>query len=139
VGHPPGHCTIGYGHLVHHGGCDGTEPADFIQGISSQRALDFLNSDSLNAVAALQRNTTVGLKQQEFDALTSFIFNEGEGNYQISDLRKTLNQGQYSLVPPLFLHFTRAGTDPNALLGRRQDESNLFQVGLYRVRGKLIN
>jgi RHS repeat-associated protein len=132
-------CTIGYGHLVHYHRCDGTEPADFVQGISLQRALDFLSTDSLDAVTKLQRNTTVPLKQQEFDAVTSFIFNEGEGNYQISDLRKTLNQGQYSLVPPLFLHFTRAGTDPNVLLGRRQDESNLFQSGLYRARGKLIN
>ena len=133
-----GNCTIGYGHLVQYGRCNGTEPADFIQGISSQRALDLLSSDSLVAVAALQRDTIVPLKQQEFDALTSFIFNEGEGNYKRSDLLKTLNQGQYLLVPPLFLHFTRAGNDPNALSGRRQDESMLFESGMYVAHGKAI-
>ncbi len=132
-------CTIGYGHLVHLYPCDGTEPADFIQGISLQRATDMLNVDSLDKVAALWRNTTVPLKQQELDALTSFIFNEGEGNYKISDLRKVLNQGLYSSVPPLFFHFTRAGTDPNALLSRRKDESMLFQTGIYRAKGKIIN
>ncbi len=132
-------CTIGYGHLVHLGPCDSTEEADFVQGISLQRASDLLGTDSLDKVAALWRNTTVPLKQQELDALTSFIFNEGETNYKISDLRKTLNQGLYSLVPPLFLHFTRAGTAPNALLGRRKDESMLFQTGVYRARGKIIN
>jgi len=134
-----GNCTIGFGHLVHFRPCDGTEEPDFIQGISVQRASDFLSADSLDKVAALWRNTTVSLKQQELDALTSFIFNEGEGNYKKSDLRKTLNQGLYSSVPPLFLHFTRAGTEANALLGRRKDESMLFQTGIYRARGKIIN
>jgi GH24 family phage-related lysozyme (muramidase) len=132
-------CTIGYGHLVHKKPCDGTEPADFVQGISAQRASDMLTAEDVpDKVAALWRNTTVPLRQQELDALTSFIFNEGEGNYKISDLRKTLNQGLYAQVPPLFSHFTRAGDDPDALLGRRKDESALFETGIYRAKGKLI-
>jgi lysozyme len=83
--------------------------------------------------------TQVPLAQNEFDALTDFVFNEGAGNYRKSDLLKTLNQGSYTLVPPLFLHFTRAGTNPNALASRRKDEMKLFQFGVYIARGQTIN
>lgn len=37
-----GHCTIGYGHLVHRGNCDGSESEEFRAGISRQRALELL-------------------------------------------------------------------------------------------------
>jgi RHS repeat-associated protein len=129
-------CTVGVGHLVHLGPCNGTDPSEkpFLHGISRQQALDMLTVDSLTAVTILQQNTKVPLKQQEFDAVTDFIFNE-KYRYIGSDLRKELNEGNYFLVPPLFLHFTRAGGDPNALMGRRLDESRLFEFGMYVRKG----
>lgn len=43
---PAGHCTIGYGHLVHLGNCDGSEPAEFKRGITRKRAARLLREDA---------------------------------------------------------------------------------------------
>ena len=39
---PVGHCTIGFGHLVHHGPINGSEPAEFKRSITRERALELL-------------------------------------------------------------------------------------------------
>jgi RHS repeat-associated protein len=135
-----GHCTIGYGHLVSLSKCSkSAEASQYKMGITKPAAQNLLWQDAQDAIQGVRTYTSVALAQKEFDAITDFVFNEGSGNYQISDLRNTLNQGLYSLVPPLFLHFTRAGKYPNALLSRRQDEASLFTSGIYRARGQLIN
>jgi RHS repeat-associated protein len=135
-----GHCTIGYGHLVSLNKCSqSAEAAQYKMGITKTAAQNLLWQDAQDTIQDVRTYTSVALAQKEFDAITDFVFNEGPGNYQISDLRKTLNQGLYSLVPPLFFHFTRAGKYPNALRSRRQDEADLFTSGVYRARGQLIN
>ncbi len=32
-----GHCTIGIGHLVHHGPCNGSEPEEFKRGLTDEQ------------------------------------------------------------------------------------------------------
>ncbi len=103
------HCTIGYGHLVSLAPCNKTQGGEYQNGITKPGAQDLLWQDSQNAIAGVNRLTSVGLAQNEFDAITDFVFNEGAGAYSGSDLRQTLNQGEYSLVPPLFFHFTLGG------------------------------
>jgi lysozyme len=133
------HCTIGYGHLVSLNKCSqSSEASQFSMGITKQGAESLLWQDAQEKIGDVRELTSVGLKQNEFDAITSFVFNVGRENYKISDLRKTLNEGHYFFVPPLFFHFTRAGTDPNALRSRRQDESRLFEFGIYIARGRIV-
>lgn len=43
---PAGHCTIGFGHLVHHGPCNGTEPERFKRGLTRAQALALLREDA---------------------------------------------------------------------------------------------
>lgn len=66
-----GHATIGYGHLVHRGPVNGSEPAEFKAGISQERALQVLAQDAATAAGEVNRSATHPLSQQQFDALVS--------------------------------------------------------------------
>jgi lysozyme len=129
---PAGHCTIGYGHLVHRGKCDGTEPKEFRQGVSKKRAIDLLQSDAATAANEVNGNVTVALNQAQFDALVSFVFNVGSGAFRDSTLLKFLNQGRYQSVPKQLNRWVFSqGKRLEALVNRRKAEGRLFRDGNY--------
>ena len=106
---PAGHCTIGYGHLVHLGNCDGSEPADLRKGISRKRARELLRDDAASAEAAVNDAVKVPLSQEQFDALVSFVFNVGTGAFRRSTLLRLLNDGGYDDVPKQLDRWVKAG------------------------------
>ena len=130
---PAGHCTIGIGHLVHHGRCNGSEPAEFRRGITKERAFELLQQDAGTVAAAIRRYVKVPLNQQQFDALCSFGFNCGAGAIKTSTLTRRLNAGEYAAVPSELARWVKAGgqTLPG-LVRRRQAEGKLFAHGAYR-------
>jgi len=128
-----GYCTIGYGHLVHKSPCNGTEPPEFLNGISGQRAGQLLLQDTQTAVNGIRGGVVVGLAQYEFDSLTSFVFNVGVGGFDGSTLLKKLNNGDYSSVPSELNRWVYAnGNVLPVLVTRRQDEGRLFQFDIYQ-------
>ena len=133
---PAGHCTIGYGHLVHHGRCNGTEPAEFRRGITRQRALALLASDAAAPARAIDASVDVRLAQHQFDALVSFAFNVGVGAFRESTLLRKLNAGNYAAVPGELSRWVKAGgqTLPG-LVRRRRAEGVLFRHGRYEAAG----
>ena len=127
-----GHATIGYGHLVHHGKIDGSEPAEFRRGIKRERALELLKEDAATAAAEIQRSVKVPLEQQQFDALVSFVFNVGTGAFRDSTLLKELNDGNYDEVPTQLNRWVKAGGRTlEGLVRRRKAEGKLFARGTY--------
>lgn len=133
---PAGHCTIGIGHLVHLGACNGSEPAEFQNGITTERALELLRTDSAQAVQAVKELVRVPLKQHQFDALVSFTFNLGQGNLRISNLLKRLNAGEYDAVPYELSRWNKATVNGQlvplpGLTRRREEEGILFRDGIY--------
>ena len=74
------HCTIGIGHLVHMGPCDGSEPDEFKRGLSDDEVWDLFRTDVAVYVEAVNRLVAVPLTQERFDRLVSFAFNWGIGN-----------------------------------------------------------
>jgi GH24 family phage-related lysozyme (muramidase) len=130
---PAGHCTIGCGHLVHRGGCDGSELAEFRGGISRQRAAQLLRVDAGVAVAAVRDNVARPLTPQQFDALVSFTFNVGAAAFRRSTLLQRLNAGAYEAVPEELRRWVTAGgrTLPG-LVARRAAEAKLFTSGRYQ-------
>ncbi len=127
-----GHCTIGFGHLVHRGNCNGTESQEFRDGIQRERALELLQADAGDAAAAVQAAVAVPLTQGQFDALVSFTFNVGAGAFRTSTLLRELNGGHYDAVPDQLLRWTRAGgVVLQGLERRRTAEGNLFRSGAY--------
>jgi GH24 family phage-related lysozyme (muramidase) len=131
---PGGHCTIGYGHLVHHGRCNGNEPDDFKREITREQGLDLLRQDTKVAERAVNQKVQVGLYQYQFDALVSFVFNVGAGAFAGSTLLRRLNQGDYKAVPAELMRWVNSGGRPlPGLVRRRRAEGALFSEGAYGV------
>jgi lysozyme len=129
---PAGHCTIGFGLLVHLGRCNGSEPVDLKAGITRQRALQLLASELGQAAAAIRRLVRVSLNQAQFDALISFVFNVGQGAFGDSTLLRVLNLGDYAGVPTQLNRFVYGGGKKlPGLVRRRAAEGKLFATGDY--------
>jgi lysozyme len=82
--------TIGYGHT------NGVKPGD---AINRAQADMLLEADLAEAEAAVARLVTVPLTDNQFAALTDFVFNEGAGAFAGSTLLRKLNEGGHALVP----------------------------------------
>jgi GH24 family phage-related lysozyme (muramidase) len=129
---PVGHATIGCGHLVHHGPINGSEPAEFRNGITRDRALELLQQDASTAADEISRSVKVDLSQPQVDALISFTFNVGTGAFRDSTLLKLLNGGDYASVPAQLNRWTKAsGQTLPGLVTRRKAEGALFGHGTY--------
>jgi lysozyme len=114
--------TIGYGHTagVHLG-----------MTCTQSQAEEWLKQDIRVAAAAVNHLVTSPLSQEEFDALTDFVFNVGQGNFAKSTLLKLLNAGDHINAAHEFEKWAFAGGRQIAgLLRRRQAEEALFMKGV---------
>jgi lysozyme len=127
-----GHCTIGFGHQVHPGKCDGSEPKEFRDGITRKRGLRLLKHDAGVAADEINRSVDVALRQTQFDALVSFVFNVGTGAFRDSTLLRLLNRGNYDSVPKQLNRWVFSqGEKLDSLVARRKAEGRLFSEGKY--------
>ena len=111
--------TIGYGSTV--------DVAPGLQ-ISQAQADDRLRRDVQDAEKCVNGCVTVELTQNEFDALCSFVFNVGCGNFRKSSMLKYLNSGDFDATAYEFRRWTRAGdAHPPGLVARRVAEMRLFE------------
>lgn len=116
--------TIGWGHtgLSHN---DGTVHAG--REITEGEAVDLLKKDLAEFEAAVARNVTVDLNENQFSALVSFTFNLGETNLKKSTLLKKLNRKDFFAAGGEFKKWNKAGGRRLAgLVRRRLSERNLF-------------
>jgi len=120
---PAGIWTIGYGHTAAAG-----QPQVFPgQTITRDQAVVILRNDLATVEREINERVKVRLQQHQFDALTSFIFNVGAGNFRRSTLLKCLNAGDYAAVPAQLLRWTRAnGKVLPGLVKRRHAEAALW-------------
>lgn len=119
VGHP----MIGYG-------CDlSVTEAKKYEGktITEQEATDLLISRLLPAMQFIQKSVKVKLTENQFDALSDFVYNVGAGNFYKSTLLKKLNQGDYAGAAEEFVKWNMAGGKVlPGLTARRLEEKKLF-------------
>lgn len=129
-----GHCTVGWGHLVHKGKCDGRENERlFLNGITRNKADQIFNSDVLHAEKAVLNEiakNSITLDQNQFDALVSFTYNVGTGNLRKMFYGCKSPNGDIDLtkLPTCIQKYDKAGgrTLPG-LTRRRQREADLFE------------
>tara|TARA_B100000530_G_scaffold132705_1_gene82713 strand:- start:5271 stop:5696 length:426 start_codon:yes stop_codon:yes gene_type:complete len=115
---PAGVWTIGYGHTK------GVEPG---MQITEQDAEDMLKEELIEYESYINDLVTVGLNQNQFDAMVSWVYNLGAGNLKASTLLKVLNAGDYAGVPEQMLRWNKAGGKVlEGLTRRRQAEADLF-------------
>jgi lysozyme len=89
-----------------------------------------LLQDVAKAEHDVQRLVKVRLTQNQFDALVSFDFNVGEGNFAKSTLLKELNLGRCWAAGREFPKWDKAkGYRLPGLTQRRADERKLFETG----------
>ncbi|MDX7988781.1 lysozyme, partial [Xenorhabdus sp. 12] len=87
----------------------------------------FLQDDLQPIYATLRQWVTVPLNQGQFDALCSFIFNCGSGNFSSSTLLKKLNQGDYTGAAAELSRWNKAaGKVMRGLDNRRASERQMF-------------
>lgn len=89
-----------------------------------------LEEDASEAGQAVSRLTSTELTQEQYDALTSFVFNVGAGAYARSTLRAKLHAGDCHGAADEFLRWDKAGGKRlKGLTKRRQAESDMFRKG----------
>ena len=118
---PAGVLTIGYGTTrnVYRG-----------QVITEQQATHLLYQDVVHFENEVKKSVKVPLTQYQFDALISFVYNVGSGNFRSSTLLRRLNDSGYSEVPGQLLRWNRAkGRVLEGLTRRRTSEGHLWNTG----------
>ena len=110
--------TIGNGH---------TNGVVWGQSCTQAQAQIWLTQDTHDAANAVNRFVEIQLNQEEFDALTDFVFNLGIGAFYKSTMLKDLNAGRIAEAAaqfPLWDH--SAGHVVSGLLTRRLAEQKEF-------------
>ena len=110
--------TIGYGH---------TKNVKAGMAITQQQAETFLKDD-IKPIETLLNGMGINYTQNQFDALTSWIFNLGQGNFKSSTMYKYIVARKSDLdITDQMVKWHNAGGKP--LLGlkkRRTEEANMF-------------
>ena len=115
-----GYLTIGYGHT------DPDVHRDLT--IDEEVAEQLLEDDLHDAEVAVEDYVDVELQQHEFDALVSFVFNVGSGNFSNSTMLKLLNNGDRYAAALQFSRWNKSGGKvSNGLIRRRKAEQRLFE------------
>jgi len=112
--------SIGYGHFIQMG-----ESFDGV--ISQADAMGLLLADTEIAQRAVRAYVTVPLTQNQFDALTSLVYNIGAGNFKKSQTLADLNAGDNAGAAAEMAGFNKSGGEYlAALAARRADEVQQF-------------
>jgi len=121
---PAGKWTIGYGH---------TRGVKSGLRVSVDECEKLLMEDLHEAGNAVRSAVSVPLSQHQYDALVSFVFNLGAGNFRSSTLLKKLNKGLYEEIPAQILRWNKARVDGQltelrGLTRRRTAEAALWAM-----------
>ena len=114
---PAGVYTIGYGHI------NNVKQGDNITQLQAETLLMF----DLQIFEKEINNLNLNLTQNQFDAIISFVFNIGIGNFKKSTMLKFLKAGHYPLAAGQFDRWVYQGKQKlSGLVKRRKAEKELF-------------
>jgi len=115
---PAGVRTIGYGHTK------GVKQGDII---SKEKAVEFLKEDLVDAENAINKHFK-NISQNQFDALVSFVFNVGSGNFQSSTLLKKakVNPNDKTIADEFAKWNKAKSVVLPGLTKRRKEEASLY-------------
>ena len=113
-----GVATIGYGH---------TKGVKMGQAITQQQAEQYLRAD-LQPCEKILNACGINFRQEQFDALCSWVFNLGVSNFRNSTMLKYIMAGKEDtdITDQLVKWHNAGGVPMNGLKRRRIAEANLF-------------
>lgn len=116
---PAGVPTIGYGRTK------GVKVGDTC---TQDQADAWALEDMQDAIATVKAEVKVPLRDGQFAALASFVYNCGAGNFRRSTLLHLLNSGHYAFAAEELLKWNKAsGVVLPGLTRRRQAEKAVFE------------
>lgn len=116
--------TIGYGTTVYRSGVKVKLGDRIDQNTAMEELRDHVSKKCLPVIKSL---VNVPLTQNQIDALCSFIYNVGSGNFTTSTLLKKLNSGDYLGAADQLPYWNKAGGKVfPGLVKRRTAERTLF-------------
>lgn len=129
---PAGVPTIGYGH---------TKGVRMGQRITHEMAEDLLVED-IGPIERLLNGLHVNMRQGQFDALVSWIFNLGAGNFSSSTMLKRImeNASDEDIADQMVKWTYSGGKQLAGLMARRVREANMFMgYERYKVdKGRVV-
>jgi lysozyme len=117
--------TIGYGNCYYP---DGKRVTLLDKQITKQEALEMFKEIANKFAKRVDELVKTELTQNQFNALVSFAYNVGTGNFASSTLLKKVNKNPNDLtIKAEFLRWNKAGGKViNGLTNRRIDEADLY-------------
>ena len=119
-----GYATIGVGHLIAKRNVTEQDKRNW-SGFTRSDAINLFQQDVQSFENGIKSSVNVNLTQYQYDAIVSFAFNIGMGNFKKSEFLMSLNNGNYN--GNLMMNFHR----PPEIVPRRQREVNLFNDATY--------
>lgn len=114
--------TIGWGHTA------GVKQGDTC---TQAQADAWFHEDVAQHVAEVNALVKVALNQNQFDALVSFEYNEGDGRLAGSTLLTLVNRSLFKMASPQFDRWVYAGGHKsNGIIRRRAAERALFETAV---------
>ena len=123
-----GLATIGYGHVITENG-KALKKLDGLQPITKEKAEDYLKTDIEKFRKQLD-SLSLNLNHNQYEALVSFIFNIGFGQFKDSTLLYRIKNGADKKgIEEAFLMWVKSGGKVlNGLVKRRKAEAALFNL-----------
>lgn len=117
--------TIGYGNTYYP---DGKRVTLLDKDITKQQAFDMFKEIANRFAKRVDTLVTSNINQNQFNALVSFAYNVGTGNFSSSTLLKKVNRNPDDLtIKDEFLRWNKAGGKVlNGLTNRRNEEADLY-------------
>ena len=117
--------TIGYGNTYYP---DGKRVTLLDKDITKQQAFDMFKEVANRFAKRVDALVTSNINQNQFNALVSFAYNVGTGNFSSSTLLKKVNKNPDDLtIKDEFLRWNKAGGKVlNGLTNRRNEEADLY-------------
>jgi lysozyme len=117
--------TIGYGNCYYP---DGKRVTLLDKDITKQQAFDMFKEVANRFAKRVDTLVTSNINQNQFNALVSFAYNVGTGNFSSSTLLKKVNKNPNDLtLKAEFLRWNKAGGKVlNGLTNRRNEEADLY-------------
>ena len=128
-----GHCTVGFGSVMHTGPCDG-RPVEqpYASGVSEDAAATLLTQQAGDVRALIDEGLTVPLTQNQSDALISLVYDIGADAFKGSTLLQRVNAGDTAGAAAEIRKWTKeqrpdgGQADVPMLVKRRDAEAALF-------------